>query len=142
MCLQLSHLYSQIPNFFLVVISFLDNYVETPWSVIGALRKDLGISVSNLADDKEEDLRSIFSCWWSKELPEDKSFRRILCFEGSYKPSASPTSVIGEIFRCLVSVSKGQEITVMMPMIATGHQVSILSLPYQTLYFSLQRTTL
>ena len=101
----------------------------TPWSVIGALKRDLGIIVSELAHNKEEDLRNIFSCWWSKELPEDKSFRRILCFEGSYKPGARPTTVIGEIFRCLVSLSKGREIKVMMPMLTTGHQVINLRKP-------------
>eukprot|EP00795_Rhopilema_esculentum_P000775 gene776-10504_t len=106
----------------LVVSAFPNNYVETPWSVIGALRRDLGISVQDLANDKEEDLRTIFSCWWSRELPEDKSIRRILCFEGSYKPGARSTTVIGEIFRCLVSLSKGTEIKVMMPLISTGHQ--------------------
>ena len=108
-------------------IFFADNYIETPWSVIGALRRDLGISVQDLANDKEEDLRSIFSCWWSKELPEDKSIRRILCFEGSYKTGARSTTVIGEIFRCLVSLSKGTEIKVMMPLISTGHQVRFYS---------------
>ena len=109
----------------MVLYLITDNYVETPWSVIGALKRDLGISVHDLSLEKEEDLRSIFSCWWSKELPEDKSFRRILCFEGSYKPGARPTTVIGEIFRCLVSLSKGREIKVMMPMVTTGHQVCI-----------------
>ena len=101
----------------------VDSYSETPWSVIGALRRELGISVSELARDKEEDLRQIFSCWWSKELPQGVSFRRILCFEGSYKTGARPPSVIGEVFRCLVSLSKKHAIKVMMPLVATGHQV-------------------
>ena len=100
-----------------------DSYAETPWSVIGALRRELGISVFALAADKEEDLRQIFSCWWSKELPQGVSFRRILCFEGSYKTGARPPSVIGEVFRCLVSLSKKHAIKVMMPLVATGHQV-------------------
>jgi hypothetical protein len=42
----------------------------------------LGISVRQLAKDKEEDLRKLYSCWWSKPLPEHLSFRKILCFEG------------------------------------------------------------
>ena len=109
----------------LIVFSFLpsDNYVATPWSVIGALHRDLGIEVRDLASDKEEDLRNIFSCWWSKELPDHCSFRRLLCFEGAYKPGSDPPAVIGEIFRCLVSLCKNNDIKVMMPMIATGHQV-------------------
>ncbi len=96
----------------------------TPWSVIGALQRDLGIVVGDLARDKEEDLRNIFSCWWSKELPPHCHFNRILCFEGAYKSGIRPPAVIGEIFRSLVSLCKNKDIKVMMPMVATGHQVN------------------
>eukprot|EP00794_Sanderia_malayensis_P007284 gene7284-8097_t len=106
----------------LVVSAFPNNYQETPYSVIGALKRDLGLVMGDLAKDKEEDLRNIFSCWWSKELPSQYSYRRILCFEGAYKAGARPPTVIGEIFRCLVSLCKNKDIKVMMPLITTGHQ--------------------
>lgn len=62
--------------------TFLDDYVPTPTSLIGQLLHRLKIDVRALAKDKEEDLRSLYSCWWSKPLPEGLSFGKIVCFEG------------------------------------------------------------
>ena len=59
-----------------------DDYVPTPPSMIGQLLRRLNIDVRALAKDKEEDLRNIYSCWWSKPLPDHLSFGKILCFEG------------------------------------------------------------
>jgi hypothetical protein len=58
------------------------DYSPSPTSLIGQLLRKLGISVKHLAKDKEEDLRTLYSCWWSKPLAEHLSFKRILCFEG------------------------------------------------------------
>ena len=66
----------------LININFSGDYVPTPPSMIGQLFGRLNIDVRALAKDKEEDLRSIYSCWWSKPLPNHLSFGKILCFEG------------------------------------------------------------
>lgn len=58
------------------------DYSPSPTSLIGQLQRKLSINVRELSKDKEEDLRSLYSCWWSKPLSNHLSFRKILCFEG------------------------------------------------------------
>ena len=95
--------------------------------MIGALAINLGISVRNLSQDKEEDLRRQYFCWWSKPLPEQYSFKRILCFEGGFGSRGSqPPKVVGAVFRCLVPILSGKDTTdgsVIMPLLASGDQV-------------------
>lgn len=57
------------------------DYTPTSTSLIGALQRNLSLSVRNLARDKEEDLRQLYSCWWSKPLPENIPYKKLLCFE-------------------------------------------------------------
>lgn len=78
-----------------------------------------------MAKEKEEDLRKFFSCWWSKPLDGNFPFKQILCFEGGFKRNMRPPSTVGEVFRCLVSLCKDKEISVMMPLLSTGDQVSV-----------------
>ncbi|XP_065058675.1 uncharacterized protein LOC135686383 isoform X2 [Rhopilema esculentum] len=106
----------------LVVSAFPGDYSPTPTSVIGALQRDLKISVRNLSKDKEEDHRRLFSCWWSKPLAKEYSYGRILCFEGSFKKNSRPPMVVGEVFRCLISMCKEKDIKVIMPLLASGDQ--------------------
>eukprot|EP00794_Sanderia_malayensis_P007282 gene7282-8093_t len=106
----------------LVVSAFPGDYSPTRTSVIGALFKDLDISVRSLSKNKEEDLRGLFSCWWSKPIPGNHSFDRIMCFEGGFKRGSRPPMVVGEVFRSLVSLCKEQDIKVMMPLLASGDQ--------------------
>ena len=106
---------------------FEGDYSPTPSSLIGALAINLGISVRNLSQDKEEDLRRQYFCWWSKPLPEQYSFKRILCFEGGFGSQGSqPPKVVGAVFRCLVPILSGKDTTdgsVIMPLLASGDQV-------------------
>ena len=106
---------------------FEGDYSPTPSSLIGALAINLGISVRNLSQDKEEDLRRQYFCWWSKPLPEQYSFKRILCFEGGFGSRGSqPPKVVGAVFRCLVPILSGKDTTdgsVIMPLLASGDQV-------------------
>lgn len=106
----------------------LGDYSPTPSSLIGALAINLGISVRNLSRDKEEDLRRQYFCWWSRPLPEEHSFRRILCFEGGFGSRGStPPKVVGAVFRCLVPILSGKDSkggSVIMPLLASGDQVS------------------
>ena len=103
------------------------DYSPTPSSLIGALAINLGISVRNLSRDKEEDLRRQYFCWWSRPLPEEHSFRRILCFEGGFGSRGStPPKVVGAVFRCLVPILSGEDSkggSVIMPLLASGDQV-------------------
>lgn len=100
------------------------DYSATPTSLIGALQRNLGVSVRNLSRDKEEDLRKQYYCWWSKALPEHLSFKRILCFEGGFgNYNRTPPQVIGAVFRCLVPILNNEEGSVMMPFLSTGDQV-------------------
>lgn len=50
---------------------FLGDYAPTSTSLIGALRRKFSLNVGQLAADKEEDLRRLFHCWWSKPLPDE-----------------------------------------------------------------------
>lgn len=106
-------------------IEFTGDYSPTPTSVIGALKRDLDINVRNLSRDKEEDHRRLFSCWWSKPLQGNYSFKRILCFEGSFKRGSRPPMVVSEVFRSLVSMCKEKDIKVIMPLLAAGDQVKL-----------------
>ena len=104
----------------------LGDYSPTPSSLIGALAINLGISVRNLSKDKEEDLRRQYFCWWSRPLPEEHSFRRILCFEGGFGRGSTPPKVVGAVFRCLVPILSGEDSkggSVIMPLLASGDQV-------------------
>lgn len=104
----------------------LGDYSPTPSSLIGALAINLGISVRNLSKDKEEDLRRQYFCWWSRPLPEEHSFRRILCFEGGFGHGSTPPKVVGAVFRCLVPILSGEDSkggSVIMPLLASGDQV-------------------
>lgn len=91
--------------------------------MIGALFRDLDISVTKLSKDKE-DLRQTLSCWWSKVLPKKLPYKRILCFEGNFKKGCKPPSTISEVFRSLVSLAQNKDMTVMMPLLASGAQVN------------------
>ena len=103
------------------------DYSPTPSSLIGALAITLGISVRSLSNNKEEDLRRQYFCWWSKPLAEQYSFRRILCFEGGFgSRGSSPPKVVGAVFRCLIPILSGKGNTngsVIMPLLASGDQV-------------------
>ena len=81
----------------------------------------------NLSKDKEEDLRKQYFCWWSKPLPEQHSFRRILCYEGGFGSNgSSPPKLVGAVFRCLIPILSGKGNTkgaVIMPLLASGDQV-------------------
>ena len=104
----------------LVISAFPDDYVPTPPSLIGQLFSQLKIDVRALAKDKEEDLRNLYSCWWSKPLPDHISYKKILCFEGGFKVGKTSPQMVGEIFRCLVPAVGDEETRVMMPLLASG----------------------
>nr|XP_054764463.1 uncharacterized protein LOC129271127 [Lytechinus pictus] len=107
----------------LIVSAFRGSYVESRTSVIGALSQSLNVSVASLAQDKEEDLRSLYSCWWSKPLPNHLAFKRVLCFETRGKfHDGRPQELVANVFRCLVSILKNEDGSVITPLLNTGDQ--------------------
>lgn len=107
----------------LVVSAFPDDYRPTHRSLIGAL--DLaGLSVGELARDKEVDLRKFSNCWLSRPIDRaDVQFQRILCFEPGYT-NQRPAEVVGDIFRSIVPFTAGNPpiSSIAMPLLATGAQ--------------------
>lgn len=104
----------------LVVSAFPNDYVPTQTSLIGALHR-AGVSVADLARDKEVDLRSFSSCWLSKPIKAPgMHFSRILCFEPAHRGSAA--EVVGDIFRSIVPFATGTPPIrqIAMPLVASG----------------------
>ena len=54
---------------------FPGDYAPIHGTVIGALKRNLGLNVYNLSRDKKEDLRPRFNCWMSKKLEENLPYR-------------------------------------------------------------------
>nr|XP_054763822.1 uncharacterized protein LOC129270468 [Lytechinus pictus] len=105
--------------------------------VMGALYRQMGIDVYQLAKShKEEDLQDLYSCWWTKPLPENLPFKRLLCFEtrGSTTFSGTtgydlnrgakgrPSELVSHAFRCLVPILNNQDGTVITPLLNSGSQ--------------------
>jgi hypothetical protein len=108
----------------LIVSAFPDDYVPTPTSLIGALRRK-GISVAELARDKEVDLRDAFSSWLSRDIGDEHpaaGFRRILCFEPARRGQAA--EVVGDVFRAIMPIALGDPPvrSIAMPLLASGDQ--------------------
>jgi hypothetical protein len=108
----------------LVVSAFPNDYVPTPTSLIGALARR-GISVQELAGEKEQDLRQSFSCWISKDLGARyprAGFRRLLCFEPLTR--GNPAELTGDVFAALMPFVLGDSPikSVAMPVLASGDQ--------------------
>ncbi|XP_063963013.1 uncharacterized protein LOC129270950 [Lytechinus pictus] len=101
----------------IVISAFRGDYSPSPKSVIGALQRTFNISVENLAKDKEEDLRKLYSCWWSKPLPSKLPYRRLLCFETRRVMDGRPQELVANVFRCLVPILNNEDGTVITPLL-------------------------
>lgn len=116
----------------LVISAFPNNYIPTSTSLIGALH-DKGLSVAQLAQEKEADLRSAFSCWLSKDLNNTDpglQFKKILCFEPLVRGQAA--EVVGDIFRSLMPFLYNDPPlkSIAMPVVASGDQ----RVPIETIF--------
>lgn len=107
----------------LVLSAFPNDYIPTPTSLIGGLDQ-VGVSVEELAADKEHDLRSVSSFWLSRPISGahlNSNIKRIACFESGY--AGSPTAAVGDLFRGLFPFVNGaHDVVVAMPLLATGDQ--------------------
>lgn len=104
----------------LIVSALPDDYTPTDTSLIGALARR-GISLADLAADKEVDLRNYASCWLSRAIdPRQAGVRRILCFEPRVRGQAA--GLVGDIFRSLIPFLGGDPPIrqVAMPIVASG----------------------
>ena len=108
----------------IVISAFPNDYIPTPQSLIGALARR-GLSIEEIAKNKEADLRESFSCWFSKEITHNNfNFKRVLCFEPLLR--GRPSEVVGEIFQSLMPFVYGATPikSVAMPLVASGDQGS------------------
>jgi hypothetical protein len=107
----------------LVVSAFPDDYLPTTSSMIGALDRS-GVSVAELAEDKDIDLRETMSCWLSQDLGRSYSglgFHRILVFEPLRR--GEPPELVGDIFRSLMPITtvRPQITSIALPIVAAGN---------------------
>lgn len=107
----------------LVLSAFPDDYIPTSTSLIGALNR-VGVSVAELAADKEHDLRSTCAFWLSRPIQKKHSslnIGRVACFESALL--GGPTAIVGNLFRGLFPFVSGKaDVVVAMPLLATGDQ--------------------
>src|SRR6266487_79004 len=109
----------------LVVSAYPGSYVPLQGTLMAALYNK-GLSIEEMAKDKEIDLLDQLGCWLSKPLSKDQqgkfNLKRILCFEPRIHPAA-PEEIVGNIFRCISTFAfDKQNNVVAMPMVASGNQ--------------------
>jgi hypothetical protein len=107
----------------LVVSAFPNSYAPVPGTLIGALHQ-AGLSVRDLAADKDQDLRAISGFWISKPLAEAypaMHIGRIACFEPLVL--GQPPQIVGELFRGLFPfLDDERDCVVAMPLLSAGNQ--------------------
>ncbi|RUS78149.1 hypothetical protein EGW08_014097, partial [Elysia chlorotica] len=109
--------------------AFFGDYAPVPGTLIGSLQRNLGISVRELAKNKEADLRNMFSCWISEPLPPGLPYKRLVCFEFHCFKKSEGSSIqdllsaqLSEMFRAMMPILNNHESTVITPLLTTGNQ--------------------
>jgi hypothetical protein len=108
-----------------ILSAFPNDYTPTPGTLIGSFAEK-GLSVEQLAQDKEMDLRKNLWCWFSKALnPAQQAqfnLQHILCFEPE-KRLDEAAEYVADIFRCLNNFAFDDDHNhVAMPTVAAGNQ--------------------
>lgn len=120
---DLSAITADRPVDLLVVSAFPNSYEPMHGTLIGALHRR-GLSLGELARDKEQDLRDVSGFWISKPLSEryaDLNIGRIACFEPLVL--GQPPQVVGELFRGLFPfLDQRRDSVVAMPLLGAGNQ--------------------
>ncbi|MES2890426.1 MAG: toll/interleukin-1 receptor domain-containing protein [Bacteroidota bacterium] len=109
----------------LVLSAFPGEYLPTPGTLIHSLEAK-GLSIEQLAANKQSDLREQLHCWLShpleKEMQQKLHIKRILCFEPGHQIHASQ-EIVGNIFRCINTFAFDEKNNVVaIPMVASGCQ--------------------
>ncbi|HEU4456104.1 MAG TPA: hypothetical protein VFR81_23760, partial [Longimicrobium sp.] len=109
----------------LVVSAYPGDYYPLPGALIDALHRK-GISLAELAREKEDDLREAFGCWISKDISREHpraGFRRVLCFEPQILGRRA-AAVMGLIFRTIAATGPFEPPirSVATPIPASGYQ--------------------
>ena len=106
----------------LVISAFSEGYQPTPGSLMGALLKNLGLSVKELSENMFLDLRKPLSTWISQPL-EKFSFKRILCVE-MVGTDFSMEEVFENLFASVGLLHSKQIETqsILMPLLGGGEQ--------------------
>ncbi|MBD2754950.1 toll/interleukin-1 receptor domain-containing protein [Spirosoma validum] len=107
----------------LAISAFRGDYRTTRKTLMNALF-NVGISVADLAEDKEVDLVNQVSCWLSKPLTDEQqahfNIKKILCFE----PVGSVDDVdteVGNLFRAINTFAiDAHHDDIAMPVLTTG----------------------
>ncbi len=101
----------------LILSAFPGDYIPTPTSLIGQLHAQ-GVSVQELSEDKQKDLRHTTGAWLSKPIGKP-GFNRIVCFEPQVL--GRPPEIVGGLFRALFPFLNDTEDQVLaMPLLSTG----------------------
>lgn len=108
----------------IVVSAFPNDYAPVSGSLIGGLDQK-GLSVADLARDKDIDIRDAYSCWLSKPFTAEDpglGFHRVLGFEPSVR--GKPPELVGDIFRALspILIVRPEIRSIAMPLVAAGDQ--------------------
>ena len=122
-------MFQHVASISLTVCFLSDDYIPMRGSVIGALLRELNLSVEDLAwYHKKEDLRLRFNCWISEPLEDRLPYRQLVCFERArINRDQTVQEAIEEMFRALFPAFNNENKSVITPLLGTGYQV-ILSL--------------
>lgn len=110
--------------------AFAYDYTPTRSSLIGALDRQ-GISVLQISQNTEADLRARFSSWLSRDISDRyprAGFKRLLCFETPrwtpLAPQKSPPERVGDILRAILpfALQEPPIRSLAMPVLAAGLQ--------------------
>ncbi|KAL8619588.1 hypothetical protein ACOMHN_019644 [Nucella lapillus] len=110
---------------FIFVSAFPGDYTPVSGTMIGALKRNLGLNVRDVAADKASDLRQGFSCWVSKPLPSHVPYQRLVCFERFDRfenMAVKLAEQISGMFRAMMPVFNNQDTSVITPLLASGNQ--------------------
>lgn len=109
----------------LIISAFMNDYIPTKTSLIGAIKRNLNLDISQLAKNPLIDLRNKYNIWLSKDL-QGYNFKYICCVEIlGYDASLNYIKQSMHNLFSLLSFAFMQEInikSIAMPILGSGNQ--------------------